>query len=161
MKLGHLPVVVFIALSSASTFASQGTESVVSGGMKYDLVDTSDVAVYSQFAFASQTGLHAGRQVINRALNIKGEVTGNLIIESSEKSALTFDDPLMKKVNIAAGFWLLKFPPETELASKLVWVRQQPGVLSAEIEVKNNLKQLDKFKNNEQVVQCHRLFSFP
>ncbi|MFD2177715.1 hypothetical protein [Veronia pacifica] len=128
-----------LGLTTGAVAAEKAT--LKSGGMQYEILD-SDNGNQGRLYSSNQTaGLYAGRQVANKALDIKGQVTGSLIIESTEKQQLSFEDPAMTKVRIGGGFWVLKFVPGTELTEKLAWVKQQKGVLSADIEVRNNLKQ--------------------
>ncbi|KJF83123.1 hypothetical protein UA31_00530 [Photobacterium angustum] len=54
---------------------------------------------------------------------------------------LSFHEKNMEKIHIVNGYWMLKFPSDTDLMKKLEWINEQDDIIKAEIEIMNNMNQ--------------------
>lgn len=126
----------YLLTASSSVFAGN---SILSGGLEFKSSDKKMVN-QSHRSLEKNDGIYQGLAVTNGILNIKGVVSGSIIIKTTEVDSLSFKDSSMDVVRIGGGYWLLKYKSGTEMNEKLAWVKHQFGVLSAEIEVIKNIQ---------------------
>ncbi len=100
----------------------------------YELVDNEN-----NRGDTTNKALYPGDKVFNRSLNKEGKVGNVILINLKNIDILPFDLPAMKKIRVAKGYWLLKFPENTDLLMMLETIKKQEGIISADIEVIMNL----------------------
>lgn len=86
-------------------------------------------------------GVYSGVKVMNQTLNIEGTIGDSIFINSKDEDVLSFSAPDLTAIHMVDGYWILKFPEGTDLLAKLDWVKSQPNVIDAEIEVLMELNQ--------------------
>lgn len=126
----------YLLTASSNIFAN---DSIFSGGLEFKLSDEKHVNQYKR-SIEKNDGIYQGLIVTNEMLNIKGIVSGGIIIKTTEVDSLSFKDSSMSVVKIGGGYWLLKYKLGTEMNEKLAWIKGQSGVQSAEIEVIKNIQ---------------------